>query len=201
MIKSKTLLLTTLVCVVLTSFTIFKFPEIKDYLKTGHEIMFNKDKYVLKWSSHPSENYYKQEYLKSGEELTNYHNMILVEAINDDIKIKDVLKLKVDELELRKKWDYVANYQVLENKDLKTEGVIDFVVSDTMYIYEWNLYRYQVQQIPGKKNVMVLFAYSFRDSLNDDNDLKKFFDDIKANRVGRINQLTSFEVPKVSIPE
>ncbi len=195
------MLLIVVIATTLTSFVGINLTEISDYLKIGNEMMFNKEKYLLKWTSHPSGNYYKQGYIKSGEDLSRYHNMLLVEAINEDIRIKDVLKSKVSELELRKKWDYVANYQVFENKELKTEGVIDFVVSDTMYIYEWNLYRYQVQKGPDKKNILVLFAYSFRDSLNDDNDLKKFFGNIKENRMDMITTLTSFEIPKVSIPK
>jgi hypothetical protein len=80
-----------------------KFPDVVDYLSAGKQLNFNGAKYDLKWSSHPSENYYKQEYLKTGEELGSYHNMILVEAIEGNLKVKDALKTKVSELEARKK--------------------------------------------------------------------------------------------------
>ncbi len=169
-------------------------PDIIDYLSVGKQLNFNDSKYDLKWSSHPSDNYYKQEYLKQGEELGSYHNMLLVEAIPGSLKIKDALKTKVTELDTRKKWDFVANYQVYENKNKPTEGIIDFVVSDTMTTYEWNLYRYQVQ-----RGALVLFAYSYRDSLNDDNDLKKFFGQIKERRENMINKLQSFSIPEVKI--
>lgn len=169
-------------------------PDIIDYLSVGKQLNFNGSKYDLKWSSHPSENYYKQEYLKQGEELGSYHNMILVEAIEGNLKVKDALKTKASELETRKKWDFVANYQVYENKNKPKEGIIDFVVSDTMTTYEWNLYRYQMQN-----GAMVLFAYSYRDSLNDDNDLKKFFGHIKGKREDMINKLQSYSIPEVKI--
>lgn len=193
--KSKKHFLTSGLFVLILIFIVaMKLPDITDYLSIGNQLTFNKDKYDLKWSSHPSENYYKQEYLKQGEELETYHNMLLVEAIQGNLKIKDALKAKTKELDTRKTWDFVAKYNVYENKNKPTEGIIDFVVSDTMTTYEWNLYRYQMQ-----KGTMVLFAYSYRDSLNDDNDLKKFFGHIKEKRVDMINKLQSYSIPEVKI--
>ena len=190
----KTFLIIGLLTVTFISLVAIKFPDTLDYLSVGKQLNFNGAKYDLKWSSHLSENYYKQEYLKQGEELGSYHNMILVEAIEGNLKVKDALNTKVSELETRKKWDFVTNYQVYENKNKPTEGIIDFVLSDTMTTYEWNLYRYQMQ-----KGAMVLFAYSYRDSLNDDNDLKKFFGHIKKNREDMINKLQSYSIPEVKI--
>jgi len=60
--------------------------------------------------------------------------------------------------------------------------------------YELNLYRYQMQ-----KGAMVLFAYSYCDSLNDDNDLKKFFGHTKEKREDMINKLQSYPIPEVKI--
>jgi hypothetical protein len=190
----KKILINILITATAVTLIAMKLPDIRDYLSVGTQLNFNGASYDLKWSSHPSENYYKQEYLQQGEEFGSYHNMILVEAIKGDLKVKDALKTKVSELEARKKWDYVANYQVYENKNKPAEGIIDFVVSDTMTTYEWNLYRYQMQ-----KGSMVLFACSYRDSLNDDNDLKKFFGRIKEKREDMINKLQSYQIPEVKI--
>jgi hypothetical protein len=190
----KNILMCLLLATAFLSITAMKFPEVVDYLSIGRQLSFNGAKYDLKWSSHPSENYYKQEYLKQGEEFGSYHNMILAEAIAGSLKIKDAIKAKTAELDTRKKWDFVANYQVYENKNKPSEGIIDFVVSDTMTTYEWNLYRYQVQN-----GAMILFAYSYRDSLNDDNDLKKFFGHIKENRADMIDKLQRFSIPEVKI--
>lgn len=195
----KQILTIGLAIVTILSLVSMTLPEIIDYLSIGKQLNFNNSKYDLKWSAHPSEKYYKQEYLKQGEELGKYHNMLLVEGIEGNMKIKDALKAKATELDLRKKWDFVANYQVYENKNKPTEGIIDFVVSDTMTTYEWNLYRYQLQKGNNNENTMVLFAYSYRDSLNDDNDLKKFFDHIKDKREDFINKLQSYTIPEVKI--
>jgi hypothetical protein len=190
----KKILINILITATAVTLIAMKLPDIHDYLSVGTQLNFNSATYDLKWSSHPSENYYKQEYLKQEEEFGSYHNMILFEAIEGTLKVKDALKTKASELEARKKWDYVANYQVYENKNKPAEGIIDFVVSDTMTTYEWNLYRYQMQ-----KGAMVLFACSYRDSLNDDNDLKKFFGHIKEKREDMINKLQSFSIPEVKI--
>jgi hypothetical protein len=181
----------TVTCALLISMTP---PDVVDYLSVGKHLNFNGEKYELKWSSHPSDNYYKQEYLKQGEEPGSHHNMILVEAIQGNLKIKDALTAKATELNTRKNWDAVANYKVYENEKKPNEGIIDFVVSDTMTTYEWNLYRYQLQG-----ETMVLFAYSYRDSLNDNDDLKKFFGHIKDNRQDMINKLQSYSIPQVKI--
>lgn len=194
----KTFLTFALINLTLFSLVAINLSDIIDYLSFGRQLNFNNSKYDLKWSSHPSGNYFKQEYLKQGEELGAYHNMILVEAIEGDLKIKDVLKTKVAELDNRKKWDFVANYQIYENKNKPTEGIIDFVVSDTMTTYEWNLYRYQMQK-ENNKSIMVLLAYSYRDSLNDNDDLKKFFAHIKENKEDLINKLQSYSIPGVKI--
>lgn len=183
--------LLTLVFIFLLSMTL---PDTMDYLSLGKQLTFNGEKYDLKWSSHPSANYYKQEYLKQGEELRNYHNMLLVEALEGSLKINDVVQTKTADLDARKKWDFVANYNVYENEKKPSEAIIDFVVSDTMTTYEWNLYRYQKQ-----KDKIILFAYSYRDSLNDDNDLKLFFGRIKEKRNELINKLQSYSIPEVSI--
>lgn len=193
--KSKIyLLLTGFLALTIISVVAMKLPDILDYLSIGKQVNFNNEKYDLKWSSHPNDDYYKQEYLKRGEELNAYHNMLLFEAIWGNLTINDAVKSKVQELETRKSWDYVANYKVYENKNKPLEAIIDFVISDTMTTYEWNLYRYQKQN-----GAMILFAYSYRDSLNDDNDLKIFFDRIKQKRIDLINELQAYSIPIVKI--
>jgi hypothetical protein len=182
--------------IILFSLVLFSFTkdEITDFLKVGNELIFNNAKYILKWSSNPNDQHYKQEYLKQGEELPSYKNMILIEAVKSNLSTNEAVKLKITELDKRKKWDFVANYQVLENDKKPNEIIIDFVVSDTLTTYEWNLYRYQKQN-----NNMILFAYSYKDSLNDDEDLKKFFNHIKSNRAKMVNKLQEQQIPNINI--
>ena len=120
---------------------------------------------------------------------------MIIEAIKGDLTVDQAVGAKTQELENWKKKNPVVNYQKFDNKQTK-ETMIDFVVSDGAYIYEWNVYRYQ-QQKNKKDKYMVLYAYSYRDSLNDNNDLKKFFGHIKENRMDMINKVGNLELPKV----
>lgn len=192
-------LIATFLMITCLSAMAMNYGEVIDYLSAGKQLKFKRDSYSLAWSSHPSANYYKHEYLKDGESLSSYHNMLLLESTVGDFTIEEALNAKAAELNTRKKWDFVANYNVYENKEKPTEGIIDFVVSDTSTTYEWNLYRYQIQESANNKSSMVLFAYSYRDSLNDDNDLKKFFDRIKSKRTAFINELSGYSIPKVEV--
>lgn len=188
----------TICLLIISPILVLGIDGIIDYLSVGKQLDFNKETYHLAWSSKPSEIYYKQEYLLKGETPQHYHKMILVEAIAANLPIEKALKVKVQELNARKTWDYVANYQVFENKDKPEEGMIDFVMSDTMYTYEWNLYRYQLQTGVNKQKYLVLMAYSYRDSLNNDDDLKRFFGHIKSNRLQLLDQLQAYPIPKVN---
>ena len=46
--------------------------EPTEYLSVGKKIEFNGEDYELKWSSHPSNEYYKQEYLRENDKLPKY---------------------------------------------------------------------------------------------------------------------------------
>jgi len=182
---------------ILTSFTIINGDDAIDFLSVGEQIEFNGEKYNLEWSSNPSTNYYKQEYLRENDNnLNKYNKMMIIEAIKGDLTIDQAAGAKIQELENWKKENPVVNYQMYDNKNTK-EIMIDFVLSDGAYIYEWNVYRYQKQK-NKKDKYMVLYAYSYRDSLNDNNDLKKFFGHVKENRINMITKVGNIELPKVN---
>ena len=45
-----------------------------DFLSIPEYVQFNNASWKLNWSSHPNANYYKQEYLTSGEQTDKYKN-------------------------------------------------------------------------------------------------------------------------------
>ncbi|HMJ48101.1 MAG TPA: hypothetical protein VK498_12280, partial [Ferruginibacter sp.] len=61
-----------------------KSDEIKDSLNLPGPLTFNKTDYILAWSSHPTSNYYKQEYLPKGDDIDNYKKLIIVDVIISD---------------------------------------------------------------------------------------------------------------------
>jgi len=69
--------------------------------------------------------------------------MIIIESLIGDLTVEDAAKFKISELELLKKTNPVVNYNIYDNGN---EKIIDFVISDGAYIFEWNLYRYKYEK-------------------------------------------------------
>jgi hypothetical protein len=131
-----------------------------DFLGLPGPIELDGKSYELAWSSQPSENYSKQEYVPAGQSVENYDQMLLVERLTGDVKVIDAVKSQIAMLEKRKGADPLTHFEVLQ-KDATGEVVLDFLVSakDTKgeYVIEWNLYRYA----PTRSGVL-LFALSRR---------------------------------------
>jgi hypothetical protein len=49
-----------------------------DYLNIPGPFKLNLKEYNLVWSSHPNDNYFKQEYLSSDEDIDKYNSMVLM---------------------------------------------------------------------------------------------------------------------------
>ena len=169
-----------------------------NYLGTIDTVTFNSSKYSLAWSSNPSQGYYKHEYLLDSTTIEDYNEMILVEAVKGKISPKVAAELKVNELKELKKNNPVINWNVYENKD---ERIIDFVITDGATQYEWNLYRYSVLKNSDGQKYLVLYAYSYKDTLYTNEDLKPFFNRILENRDLLIATLGEFKLPEFDISE
>lgn len=136
--------------------------KVKDYLGVPGPVEFNKTKFNLAWTSHPSATYYKQEYTTAQETPEKFTKMIMIEAVSGEFKLQDIVKAKTNELDGRKSTDPLSNYKVIENK-ATGEYLLDFILSaNNQAIVEWNAYRYKlIKDKSGKKGLM-LFAYSRR---------------------------------------
>lgn len=180
---------------VLTSFTVLKNEAVKDYLSIGSKIEFNAENYSLKWSANPSSNYYKQEYLRAGDQFPNYQKMIIVEAIKGNLTALQASNAKIAELENWKKSNPIVQYEKLESKDNK-EITVDFIVSDGKNIYEWNVYRYQEQK-NETGNYLVLFCYSYRGYASKKEDAANFMNFVKKTKTETIAKIRKTDIPKV----
>ena len=169
-----------------------------NYFGTTDTLTFNETKYSLAWSSNPSPGYYKQEYLLDSTTLEDHNEMILVEALKGKISPKVAAELKVNELKELKMNNPVINWNEFENKD---ERIIDFVITDGATQYEWNLYRYSILKNSDREKYLVLFAYSYKDTLYTNEDLKPFFNRILENRDLLISKLGEFKLPELKIQE
>ncbi|HEY8657741.1 MAG TPA: hypothetical protein VIL78_01815 [Hanamia sp.] len=170
-----------------------------DYLSVPGPISFEKTDYNLVWTSHPLDNYYKQEYIERGDSVEKFKTLILLDLITGNTKIKDVVAIKIAELKKLKKTNPVVQFEVFENKG---EYMLDFLVSENtpdgklVSIVERNVYRYKtIVDNSGKKGVL-LFGVSER-SYGDDID--NFFAKLKTNRDDLINEVGTFKIPDITI--
>ena len=170
-----------------------------NYLNTADPISFEHKTFHLAWTSHPTDNYYKQEYLSKGDTLEKYKKLILLETITGTMKPADAVAIKIAELKKLKETNPVINYETLENGG---EIILDFLMSqntpDDKYlsIVERNVYRYKSFTDKNGHTGVLLFGVSER-AYGDDID--SFFPTLKAHRNDLINAVGAFVIPEVTI--
>ena len=173
---------------------------VKDYFNVPN-IKFNKGAFHLAWSSHPTDIYYKHEYLLPGDTFPKFKTMLLLEALTG-LKMKDVVGIKIAELKNFKKTNPVVNYELLDNSK-KGEYMLDFLMSENsadgkyVLMVERNVYRYKTIKDKDGKKWVVLFGISMR-YYGDEGD--KFFATLKATRDEMLNIIGVFDIPEINIP-
>lgn len=173
--------------------------SVTDYFHLPGPINYNQQDYQLSWSSHPSENYYKHEYLPKGENMEKYKSMLLVELVLGNMTAQAVSKAKADDMEHRKATDPMANYQLSENK-ATGEFLLGLRMSqgngDSTTIVEWNVYRYKdFNDGAGHKGVQ-LFGLSKRGYATD---YQQFMNDIQTNGKKYVSELMGMPLPAIKL--
>ena len=172
----------------------------KDYLHVPGPIVIQGKSYNLVWTSHPAENYFKQEYIIKGDVVTKFKSMVLVEVVLGDVQIQDIVATKVAELKKLKESNPIINYETFDNSKAG-EYMIDFLISDDAPggipgILERNVYRYkEFVDKSGQKGIL-LFGVSIR-SYGDD--IKSFLTSLKSTRNNLITEVAKFTLPKINI--
>src|SRR6478735_2290658 len=98
-----------------------------DHLQVPGPLKFHGEAFELAWSSHPSATYYKQEYVRKGEKVESFNEMVLLEFLAGNATPKGMVAQKVQELEKRKQTDPLVNFEVIESPDGK-EFILDFIM-------------------------------------------------------------------------
>src|SRR5262249_11664702 len=139
--------------------------DVVDRLSVPGPITFDGTSYRLAWSSHPSPDYFKQEYLPEGQTLARYQRMLLLEAIVQNTSVDSAVTGKVAELKKRKEIDPLVNFAVFKNPK-NGEVILDFIVDDdrpgSLDTVEWNAYRYAAIKEKDGKSGVLLFGLSRR---------------------------------------
>ncbi|WP_373707688.1 hypothetical protein [Kaistella sp.] len=175
-----------------------KVAPVKNYLNTPELIKLNGTDFDLSWSSHPSENYYKQEYVPSDNVVEKYKEMIAVELVVGDLTAKDAVNQKIQEIEARKATDRVSNYALKEDTETK-ELILDFMMSEgagESTILEWNVYRYKNYEDAGGNKGISLFSLSKRGY---GIDVAQFGPDIRDNRPRYMVEFLALPRPSINL--
>ncbi len=188
-----------LVGLIFSTFAFGQTTKSTEYLGVAGPISFDKVSYNLAWTSHPADNYYKQEYLAKGDTIEKFKKLIMLEIITGKTKLKDIVATKVAELKKMKVSNPVINYETFEKDG---EVMLDFIISENtpdgklVSILERNVYRYKsVVDKSGQKGVL-LFGVSDR---HYGNDIDNFFATFKSKRFDLINLVGAFDIPEISI--
>lgn len=147
--------------------------------------------FELAWTSHPTETFYKQEYVPDGQSVESYEQMFMVDVLTSELTVDQAAHSIVTSLEERKASDAVVNFEVLKNEETG-ELILDFVLSDSSgeaVIVEWNAYRY----VP-LENGVAMFGISRRGYGDGAADLLM---GLKETRMTTIGALAELDLPEV----
>ncbi|OSZ79806.1 hypothetical protein CAP36_00640 [Chitinophagaceae bacterium IBVUCB2] len=170
---------------------------ITEYLTVPGPIILNKNTFHLAWTSHPSANYYKQEYITAKDSIQKYTKMVSVELLISDATAANLAKAKMDELKQLKLTNPLINYEIFQKNG---EIILDFLISenagDKVNIIERNVYRYKAfSGKNGQKGVM-LFGASERAY---GNSVDAFLSSLKKNKSQLLNAVAAFTLPTITI--
>ena len=198
--KKQIILLTLLTFFMCTAINTPAQKKPVDYVHVPGPIVFDNKAFILSWSSHPTINFYKQEYIVKGDNPDQFNAMLMTDVITGGLAIKDVVDIKLAELKKMKEANPVVNYEVISYP--KTgEYMLDFLLSandanGNMNIIERNVYRYRSFTNKAGQTSVQLFGISTRSY---GAGINKFLTALKANRKELINKVAKFTLPEVKI--
>ncbi|MFB6456712.1 hypothetical protein ACE38W_15680 [Chitinophaga sp. Hz27] len=170
----------------------------KDYLHIPGPVKMQNASYNLVWSSHPAENYYKQEYLTQGDHVEKFKKMVSIDVLTGTATPRDLAAAKVEELKKLKVSNPIVNYEVYEKDG---EILLDFLLSANtpdgkkVSILERNVYRYIALKNNSKPGVLLL---SVAERAYDDN-IEQYLKSLKGNRNALLEAVGNYPIPAVSL--
>ncbi|TWF38970.1 hypothetical protein FHW36_106193 [Chitinophaga polysaccharea] len=172
--------------------------KVNDYLRIPGPIQLNNTSYNLVWTSHPNNNYYKQEYLTAGDNLEKFKSLVTVDFLQGNFQPRDLASQKVEELKKLKATNPMINYNVYEKNQ---EYILDFLISQAsadgkgIAIIERNVYRYHAVGNNGVKGLL-LFAASQRAY---GAEVTAFLKKLSAEKSKLVDAVAAYKLPEVSI--
>ncbi|RYZ20049.1 MAG: hypothetical protein EOP49_47900 [Sphingobacteriales bacterium] len=171
-----------------------------NYLGVAGPLIFNNTNYQLVWTSHPSEGYYKQEYLPAGQKVDRFQSMLMLEAVSSKLVLKEVIGAKINELDEMKRSNPFVNYDMIFNK-ATNEYILDFLLTvntadnSQVSVAEHNVYRYKSLPLRSGGNGVFLLAISTRSY---GRETTAFIKNLRSSRAGLVSKLAAW---KISLPD
>jgi hypothetical protein len=169
--------------------------EVADRLSIPGPITFNMSTYILSWSSHPSPDYYKQEYLPAGQTSEHYQQMVLIDVLTKGASVDGAVSAQVNMLNRRKATDPTVNFAVVRNP-ANGDVILDFILSAPANtgesVVEWNAYRYTTFTGKDGNAGVTMFGISRRAYGDDSGD---FLRRLKTARTVEIKALAGYTLP------
>jgi hypothetical protein len=190
---------TIVVVLTATSFCFGQAGKIKEYLGVAGPVSIGNASYNLSWSSHPSDEYYKQEYLVKGDQLERYKKMVLVEVLTGNTDLEKLVSRKVEEFKIMQASNPVVKYEVFKKDG---EIILDFLLSENdaglkrINVLERNVYRYKTIVERNGKKCLLLFAVSERAY---GSDATEFLTKLKTNRSVLVKQVAAYNMPAIAL--
>lgn len=172
---------------------------VADKLNVPGPIVIGKKSHALIWTSHPSANFYKQEYIPAGDQVNKFKSMIMLDVNLGNFILKDIVGAKIAELKKMKETNPLVNYEMFQKNG---EYLLDFLLSanspdgKTVDIAERNVYRYKTFTDKSGKKGVLLFGVSVRSY---GNDIDPFLKALKTGKAALLNEVAQFNIPAVTI--
>jgi hypothetical protein len=173
--------------------------KIKEYLSVPGPITLGNVTYNLVWTSHPTDEYYKQEYIPKGDNVEKFKKMVMVEVLTGNTTAKELATRKMKELKEMKASNPIINYESFEKDG---EILLDFLISENapdgkrINILERNVYRYKTIVTHKGQKCLLLLAASERAY---GSDATKFLQGLKARKSELVNQVAAYTMPVVVV--
>lgn len=170
-----------------------------DKLNVPGPIMIGKKSHALTWTSHPTADFYKQEYIPAGEDVNKFKSMVMLDLSLGNYMLKDVVGSKIAELKKMKATNPLVNYEMFQKNG---EYLLDFLLSANspdgkkVDIVERNVYRYKTFTDKSGKKGILLFGVSIRSY---GNDIDAFLKSLKAGKAALLNEVAQYNIPAVTI--
>jgi hypothetical protein len=170
-----------------------------NYFGLKESQLFDSVTYKLSWSSHPSESYYKEEYLAAGENNENYKSMLMMDFLITNSSAFDLVQNQVKILTERGKTDFTCVYNLYRSVR-KGEYLLDFTLSEMkdgyITVVEYNIYRYKAYTDKQGHKGVLLIGLSNRAY---DKDIETFALNLKAGRRVLLTKFKKYPYPDVEV--